>query len=102
MKSALGAGTVRLARMLLSESPRLWFPGESPLGKKIRAGQYNGSFDDSPFREVVGVAADVAQYGLGLPSTPQIYMPHAQFVARFMTLPTFSILWRALWRRQAI
>jgi putative ABC transport system permease protein len=65
---------------------RLWFPGESPLGKKIRAGQFNGLFDTSPFREVVGVAADVAQYGLGLPSTPQIYMPHAQFVSRFMTL----------------
>ncbi len=65
---------------------RLWFPGESPLGKKIRAGQSNGTFDDSPFREVVGVAADVAQYGLGRPSTPQIYMPHAQFVSRFMTL----------------
>jgi len=65
---------------------RLWFPGESPLGKKIRAGQYNGVFDDSPFREVVGVASDVAQYGVGLPSTPQIYMPHAQFAARFMTL----------------
>jgi putative ABC transport system permease protein len=65
---------------------RLWFPGESPLSKKIRAGRYNGMFDDSPFREVVGVAADVAQYGLGLPSTPQIYMPHAQFAARFMTL----------------
>jgi putative ABC transport system permease protein len=64
----------------------LWFAGESPLGKKIRAGQNNGTFDDSPFREVVGIAADVAQYGLGLPSTAQIYMPHAQFVARFMTL----------------
>jgi putative ABC transport system permease protein len=67
-------------------SARMWFPGESPLGKKIRAGQYNGTFDDSPFREVVGVAADVAQYGLGLPSMPQIYMPHAQYAARFMTL----------------
>jgi len=65
---------------------RIWFPGESPLGKKIRAGQPDGSFDDSPFREVVGVAADVAQYGLGLPATPQIYMPHAQFASRFMTL----------------
>jgi putative ABC transport system permease protein len=64
----------------------LWFPGESPLGKKIRAGQATGNFDDAPFREVVGVAGDVAQYGLGLPATPQIYMPHAQFPARYMTL----------------
>jgi len=65
---------------------RLWFPGESPVGKKIRAGQASGTFDDSPFREVVGVVADVAQYGLGLPATPQIYMPHAQFPSRYMTL----------------
>lgn len=79
-------GSHPLVCVISETAARLWFPGESPLGKKIRAGQYNGSFDDSPFREVVGVAADVAQYGMGLPSTPQIYMPHAQFVARFMTL----------------
>ena len=76
----------RFVCVISETAARLWFPGESPLGKKIRAGQTNGAFDDSPFREVVGVAADVAQYGLGLASTPQIYMPHAQFVARFMTL----------------
>jgi putative ABC transport system permease protein len=51
----------------------------------VRAGG-TGDFDKSPFREVVGVVGDVAQYGLGLPSTPQIYMPHAQFAVRFMTL----------------
>jgi putative ABC transport system permease protein len=64
---------------------RRWFPGESPIGKKIRAGSTT-TFDDSPFREVVGVVGDVAQYGLGLPATPQIYMPHRQFASRYMTL----------------
>jgi putative ABC transport system permease protein len=64
---------------------RLWFAGESPLGKKIRAGG-TANFDDSPFREVVGVVGDVAQYGLGLAPTPQIYMPHAQFATHYMTL----------------
>ena len=62
---------------------RLWFGGESPLGKKVRAGSASGAFTNSPFREVVGVVGDVAQYGLGLPATPQIYMPHAQFARRF-------------------
>ena len=62
---------------------RLWFGGESPPGKKVRAGSASGAFSDSPFREVVGVVGDVAQYGLGLPATPQIYMPHAQFARRF-------------------
>ena len=85
--SALRTGNSHPFVCVISETAtRMWFPGESPLGKKIRAGQADGTFDNSPFREVVGVAADVAQYGLGLPSTPQIYMPHAQFGARFMTL----------------
>ena len=64
---------------------RLWFPGERALGKTVRAGGTAG-FDDSPMRTIVGVVADVSQYGLGLPSTPQIYMPHAQFARRGMTL----------------
>jgi putative ABC transport system permease protein len=64
---------------------RLWFPGQSPLGRKIRAGSASGEFDGSPFREVVGVVGDIAQYGLGLPPTPQIYMPHAQFATRHLT-----------------
>ena len=64
---------------------RLWFPGESPLGKRIRAGGVR-NFNDSPFREVVGVVGDVAQYGLGLAPTPQIYMTHSQFANRYLTL----------------
>ena len=59
--------------------------GESPLGKKIRAGGIS-NFDDSPFREVVGVVGDVAQYGLGLTPTPQIYIPHGQFATHNLTL----------------
>ncbi|HEX4594515.1 MAG TPA: ABC transporter permease [Bryobacteraceae bacterium] len=69
---------------IISETAaRSWFGSESPLGQKVRAGSASGSFDNSPFREVVGVVGDVAQYGLGLPATPQIYMPHAQFARRF-------------------
>ena len=64
---------------------RLWFGTESAIGHKIRAGAASGGFDGSPFREVVGVVADVAQYGLGLPATPQIYMPHAQYSSRYLT-----------------
>ncbi len=32
------------------------------------------------------MVGDVAQYGLGLPPTPQVYMPHAQYAGRYMTL----------------
>ena len=71
---------------LISETAaRLWFDGESPLGRKVRAGSVSGGFDSSPFREIVGVVGDVAQYGLGLPATPQVYMPHAQFANRFVS-----------------
>jgi putative ABC transport system permease protein len=69
---------------IISETAaRLWFGGESPLGKKIQAGSASSAFTSSPFREVVGIVGDVAQYGLGLPATPQIYMPHAQYAGRF-------------------
>ena len=71
--------------ILSKTAARLWFPGESPLGRRIRAGSASGDFDHSPFREVVGVVGDVAQYGLGLPPTSQIYMPHSQFPSHSMT-----------------
>ncbi len=69
---------------------RFWFPGQSPLGRKIRAGSASGKFDGSPFREVVGIAGDIAQYSLGLPPTPQIYMPHAQYATRYFTFTVRS------------
>jgi putative ABC transport system permease protein len=72
--------------VISATAARQWFPGESPLGRKVRAGSASGNFDNSPFREIVGVVGDISQYGLGLPATPQIYMPHAQFPGRYMTL----------------
>ena len=65
---------------------RLLFPGQSPLGKMIRVGSISGTWDQSPFRQVVGIVGDVAQYGLGLPARPQVYLPYDQFVDRFVTL----------------
>ncbi|HUE88218.1 MAG TPA: ABC transporter permease [Vicinamibacterales bacterium] len=51
----------------------LW-PGDDPLGQRIRvAGGPN-----NPFRTIVGVVADVRHYGLHLPATLQVYIPHAQ------------------------
>jgi predicted permease len=52
---------------------QLW-PGQDPLGQRIRvAGGPN-----NPFRTIVGVVADVRHYGLHLPETLQVYVPHAQ------------------------
>jgi putative ABC transport system permease protein len=65
---------------------RVLFPGTSPIGKKIRAGAASLDWNHSPYREIVGVVGDVEQYGLGLPSRPQIYMPHAQYADGYVTL----------------
>jgi putative ABC transport system permease protein len=72
--------------LISQTAARVLWPGESPIGKKFRAGSASGDYDQWPYREIVGVVGDVAQYGLGLPSRPQIYMPHAQYADRFVTL----------------
>lgn len=72
--------------LISDTAARKWFPGQSPLGRSVRAGSGSGPFDSSPFREIVGVVGDIAQYSLGLPPTPQIYMPYAQFPDRYVTL----------------
>jgi putative ABC transport system permease protein len=63
-------GTVPVA--VVSESfAHNQFPGESPVGKRIR-------FEDDPWWEIVGVAADVQHYQVGQTSMPQVYLPFAQ------------------------
>jgi putative ABC transport system permease protein len=45
------------------------FPREDPLGKSLRIGP------GAPWREVVGIAADVRNNGLARPSDPEYYIP---------------------------
>ena len=51
----------------------LW-PGEDPIGRRIRV---PGS-PKSPLRTIVGIVGDVRHYGLHMPVTKQVYIPHAQ------------------------
>jgi putative ABC transport system permease protein len=51
----------------------LW-PGEDPVGRRIRIAGGEGN----PMRTIVGVVGDVKHYGLHMPVTMQVYMPHAQ------------------------
>jgi putative ABC transport system permease protein len=53
---------------------RMW-PGESPLGKRIKQGFPEWK---TPWREVVGVVADVKVDGLDDSARMQVYMPIAQ------------------------
>ena len=53
---------------------KLW-PGEDPLGKRLR---YYGDTKPPPWLTVVGVVGDVRQYGLDTPGTMGLYIPDAQ------------------------
>ena len=71
---------------IVSESfARQFFPGEDPVGKRIRP---NGSAEpgDPPLREIVGVVGDIHLISLGLTPKPQIYIPHQQFPVLSMAL----------------
>jgi putative ABC transport system permease protein len=58
-----------------------YFPGESPIGKRI-----NVVTGPESFREIVGVVADVKQKGLTREITPHVYEPFSQAPDRFLTL----------------
>jgi predicted permease len=53
---------------------RTW-PGEDPLGKRIRIG---GSDSNDPWVTVVGVVRDIKQSSLVDPVIPEIYFPYGQ------------------------
>jgi putative ABC transport system permease protein len=61
----------------------LW-PKQDPLGKRIK---FPGSErNPQPWRTIVGVVADVAQYALDRQPPMQIYLADAQYSVSFMTL----------------
>jgi putative ABC transport system permease protein len=73
-----GDGPEAAQVVLLSEAAvRRYFPGEDPLGKRIRVGWRR---DGKPPAggEVVGVVGDVKERGLGQDNPPEIYIPSAQ------------------------
>jgi len=52
---------------------RLYWPGESAIGKRVRRGAQG-----SPWLEVVGVVDDVMDAGLGVPLGPTLYVSYLQ------------------------
>jgi putative ABC transport system permease protein len=62
---------------------QLW-PNADPLGKRIK---FPGSEKNpQPWRTIVGVVRDVAQYALDKTPPMQIYLPHAQFPTSFNSI----------------
>jgi putative ABC transport system permease protein len=56
-----------------------YFPGENPLGKHIQPGA-NDSPGDDPWREIVGIVADIHSAGLASEPEPTYYIPYPQLV----------------------
>jgi putative ABC transport system permease protein len=59
---------------------QLLWPGEDPIGKRVWSGA------GSTKRTIVGVVADVYQYGLDSEKTMQLYVPHAENAGGNMTV----------------
>jgi putative ABC transport system permease protein len=67
------------------EFVRQFFPGEDPIGKRIKP---SGSVTPGkpPMREIIGVVGDMHLNSLSAKPKPQIYVPHPQFAVQGMSL----------------
>jgi putative ABC transport system permease protein len=70
----------RVAILNQTFARRLW-PGERAAGKRIHV-----QYADGELLEVVGVVADIKQFGLEAPNMPEVYVPAAQMPVSFMTV----------------
>jgi predicted permease len=65
--------------IFLNESAvRTLFPGEEPVGHRVRLSRTTGG--EQPWRTVAGVLSDVRQRGLERPPRPEMYVPLPQFL----------------------
>jgi putative ABC transport system permease protein len=80
-----GASMVALVNQAFA---RRFFPGQSPLRRYICAGEGNRS--ECPWREIVGVVADVRTDRLGHPAEPEYYVPWEQ-ASHINSTPAFVI-----------
>jgi putative ABC transport system permease protein len=71
---------LKIALINRTMAEQLW-PNQDPLGKHIK---FPGSEkNQQPWRTVVGVVSDVAQYALDTKPPMQMYLPYAQFPTSF-------------------
>jgi ABC-type antimicrobial peptide transport system permease subunit len=60
---------------------RRMFPNENPIGRRITFGRPDG---DSTWREIVGIANDIKNFGIDRDSRMAVYLPFAQAPSGFM------------------
>ena len=53
---------------------RKYFPGQSPVGKRIRFGE-PAATPNAPWTEIAGVVADIRHFNLDVEPTPEAYVP---------------------------
>ena len=73
LESADAERAAPVAIISKATAEELW-PGEDPLGRRIAV----PGAPKSPLRTIVGIVGDVKHFGLHMPVTKQIYIPHAQ------------------------
>ncbi|HEV2830124.1 MAG TPA: ABC transporter permease [Pyrinomonadaceae bacterium] len=77
------ADSFKVALVNKTMAAQLW-PNQDPLGKRIK---FPGSEKNpQPWRTVVGVVTDVAQYALDKQAPMQMYLPHQQFPTSFNSI----------------
>ena len=62
-----------------------FFPGQNPLGKRIRPGM-SLTDEDGPMREIIGIVSNVKHESLRRDFTPEMYVPATQFPMNFFSL----------------
>jgi len=65
------------------------WPGEDPLGKRLKFGRHDNPQNNNPWMEVVGVVNHVKHYGVDQDSRVEMYLPYQQ-----NAIPSFTILAR--------
>jgi len=73
--SATGSPAVVIISQRLAQQA---FPGEDPIGKRIRPDIGTSDQKETPMRAIVGVVGDVRGEGLSAPAIAESYVPYAQ------------------------
>jgi predicted permease len=72
-------GQTSLVAIVNEALARRYFPGQNPIGKRVRQGGPDRTF---PWMEIVGVVGDLKYRGLHTPVEPVVYRPFAQMMLK--------------------
>ena len=87
------AGAARVTIINEAFANRFW-PGESPIGKQIAIGRYNGRWtnpDAAALSEVIGVISDIREVDLRRSAIRTAYVPDAQAPVGMMSAPKLVV-----------